>query len=393
LKIKGKGVFPIGAASLATKDTSEVFFGDIIYPTGIDSMKRIERSVDFVTSRYYSYKRGRNNLLKYVNEDIEYNYIDTTIDHPESENYLNIVEGYMNGKRIIIVDENYNKDLSDDSIRKVEEIEWTDPNDFVEFTYPIYNGKEIVYEKSWVGFRTYDGNDMIHWGKFEHIIAEFSLDEKVYKIAISRPAYDFVYDYESDAPFVLQFKLLNDQEDTYEYFETDFLQLGQYVKLDNQYYCLENISRDGRELTLVKENDFPSKIGIQVGMKAPEFTCIAENGDTVHSSDLYDKGIIIVNMCGCGGDYESTQAYNDILSEFGEEYHVLGVDSQFFNEPGGILINSENPFNEEFFMNYRQMYCSRATYVIDEGFRVETKFASTDWQAFLVNDKTASNTR
>lgn len=383
-KIKGTGVFQPRSISLRTKDTSNLFLGEITYPIGIDRVKRVELSVDFVVSTYYSYKKGQDNLLKYVNEDIKYNYIDTASCLPQNETLLNIIEGSVDGSRVLIIDENNNKDLSDDSIRKVEEIEWDNPNDFVGFTFPIFNGSEIVHEKSWLGFRINDEDDMIYWGKKEHIIAEFRIDEKAFTIDIGRPfAYDFVYDYDDMHPYMLQFKLLTEEEDTYDFLKSNYLQLGQYVKLGDQYYYIQNISRDGKELTLVKEDDFPSKIGTQVGLMAPEFNCIAQNGDTVRSIDLKDKGIIIANMCGCGGDYESVQAYNDILSELGEEYHVLGVDSQFFSETRGILINSDNPFNEEFYKNYRQMYCSRSTFVIDKDFRIETRLVTTDWQSYF----------
>lgn len=392
-KYKGTGVFHPGTLPLRrTHDTLNLFIGDIKYPIGIDSMKRAELSVDFTARIYYQYKKGQDKLLEIVKEDLKYNYIDTSLSLQESESHINIIEGHLDGKRVLIVDENNNKDLSDDSIRQVDELELDNPNDFVEFSYPIYNGSEIVIEKSWLGFRIH--NNMIWWGKKEHIIAEFTIDEKFFSIDIGRPnAYDFVYDFDDMHPYILQFKLLSDEEDAYDFLKSNYLQLGQYVKLDDQFYCLQNLSRDGKELTLVKEDDFPSKTGIQVGLKAPEFTCIAQNGDTVRSADLKDKGLIIVNMCGCGGDYESVQAYNEILSELGEEYHVLGVDDQFFSETKGLLINSGDPFNEEFYKNYRQMYCSRTTYVIDKDFRIETRFVTTDWQAFFVQENTAIRTK
>jgi len=379
-KIKGTGVFQPGTLPLRARDTSEYYIVEIILPTGIDSIRRLEYSVDFVRNYYFAYKGGQENLRKYIEEDVEHNYIDTSLCLPESESLYNIIEGYLDGNKIFIVDENNNKDLTDDSIRRIEDIETDNPDDFVEFRYNVYDGKEFVSERSWLGFRYQD--NLIWWGKKEHTIAEFTIDEKSYKIAIGRPhAFDFVYDFESTAPYLLAFVPLNDNEVEYE--ESEYLQLGQYMILDSQYYCLQNLSRDGKELTLVKEDDFQNQTGIQVGLKAPEFNCITIDGDSVHSIDLKDKGIIIVNMCGCGGDYESVKAYDDILSEFGKEYHVLGVDSQFFDYTEGVLIDSGDLYNEEFYKNYRQMYCSRKTYVIDKDFRIASIFNSIEWQAFL----------
>jgi hypothetical protein len=389
-KAKGVGVFTPGTIPLNARDTASYFISDIIYPTGIDSLQRSERSVDFVMKYYYDYKRGLDRLLRYVNEDIEYNYLDTTRCLSEKQCQINILEGYLDGERVLIVDENNNWDLSDDSIRNVDEIELDDPDDFVEFVYRIYNGKEVVVEKSWLGFRVIDGR--VFWGKREHIVAEFAIDDKTYKIGIGRPnAYDFVYDYESMTPYLLQFFALDDTAVEYDFLRSNFYQLGQYINLNNQYYCLQQLSRDGKELTLVKESDFPSKTGTQIGMIAPVFCCVTQNGDTIRSENLKDKGLMIVNMCGCGGDYESIQAYFDIEKEFGEEYHVIGVDSQDVGVSSGILINSDIPFNEQFYKDYRQMYCSRMIYVINKDYRIEAKFLSQEWKEFHEEQKATTN--
>ncbi len=381
-KAKGAGIFAPGLIPLNATDTASFFVSDIVCPDGIDSLKRSERSVDFVLKYYYDYKRGLDILLRYVNEDIKYNYLDTTRYLPERENQINILEGYSDGERIIIIDENNNWDLTDDSIRRIDEIELDNPEDFVEIAYKIYNGKEFVVEKSWLCFGVLDGK--VSWGKREHIVAEFAIDDKTYKIAIGRPnAYDFVYDYESKFPYILQFFPFDDPATEYDFLSYNFFQLGQYIKQDNQYYCLQELTRDGKELVMVKEKNFQSKIGTQIGMIAPEFCCIAQNGDTIHSKDLKDKGLIIVNMCGCGGDYASIQAYSDIIDKYGEEYHVIGVDSQNVEDPIGILINSEIPFNEQFYKDYRQMWCSRIVHVINEDFRIEARFRSQKWKEVL----------
>lgn len=380
-KQKGVSVFRTSTGPLRMKDTSDTFISTIIYPTGIESIKRYEKYVDFKNKSYYDYKRGESFFLDKLLADIENNRIDTSIFLPENENVINILEGYVDGRKIVIVDENNNKDLADDRVRIVEEIEWSNPDHFYELRFPISNGNEIVEEISWINFRTMGDNEELGVSIFEHVVADFIVDDKRFRIATVKYGGDFTYD--QYLPTTLLFALLNDEEENFEFTESDFLQLGQFVKLDDQYYCIADISHNGGLLTLVKEKDFSSQVGTQVGILAPEFTCITEKGDTLHSKNLKDKGIIVVNMCGCSGNNGVFKAYEDILSEYGESFHVLGVDSDFGPRTTGTLINSENPFNEEFSLNYRQAYCSYVTYVINKEFRIGKKFQTRDWRDFL----------
>ena len=382
VKQKGLGVFQYSASPLYTKDTSETFITTIIYPTGIENIKRSEKCVDLKTYAHYAHKKGQAFFWDKLVEDIEKNRIDTSVFLPEVNNYINILEGYVDGKRIIVVDENNNMDLTDDSIRMLEKIEWLNPDHFVECRFPISNGKEIVKEKSWINFKPEEGYDELLCGKFEHVVAEFRVDSRQFRIAsINYGSSDFTYD--PYLPPMLLFVLLNEEEEKKELTGTDYIQLGQFVNLNDQYYCIQDISHNGGQFTLVRENYFSKKVGTQLGMIAPDFICVTENGDTISSMNLKDKGIIVVNMCGCNGDYEIFKAYEDIVSEYGENYHVLGVDSQFSENMSGMLINSENPFNEEFYLNYRQAYCSYVSYVINKEFRIDNKFQTRKWRDFF----------
>jgi peroxiredoxin len=170
------------------------------------------------------------------------------------------------------------------------------------------------------------------------------------------------------------------EAEKYEYNKADYLLLGEVFRLYDEYYRIEDISHNGGELTLIKEHNFENRTGTQVGMKAPEFNCISVDGDTINSITLHDKGIIIVNMCGCGGDTESIEEYNKIKSRYGETFHIFGLDSQFDNETGGVLINTENPYNKEVYEIYRKNYCSRMTYVIGKNRKIRNKFSTKNWQ-------------
>jgi len=379
-KLKGIGILPSSSGPLYLRDTADSFITSIVYPAGITKLRRDEYCIDLKAHAYYSQKKGGTFAWEKLAADIENNRIDTSVFLPEAENYINILEGYVEDKKVVIVDENLNKDLSDDPIRLLDEIEFLNPDHFVEIRFPMSNGKEIVDEISWINFRTLEGYEELDIGQFEHIVADFSIDEKQFRVASIQFNSGFTYD--QYLPATLLFVLMNDEENRV-LNASDYLQLGQFVKLDDQYYCIEDISHNGGQLILVKEADFSSKVGIQVGLLAPEFSCITEKGDTLHSKNLKDKGIMVVNMCGCSGNNGVFKAYEDMLVEYGASYHILGVDSHFGPRTTGTLINSEHPFNEEFALNYRQAYCSFFTYVINKEYRIEKKFTTMSWRDFI----------
>ncbi|WP_223550956.1 hypothetical protein [Aestuariivivens sp. NBU2969] len=80
----------------------------------------------------------------------------------------------------------------------------------------------------------------------------------------------------------------------------EVITLDEFFKLNNSYYRFAEISKLGDEITLVKETDFESKVGTQLGMLAPEFEAISISGETVNSKALHDKVIVVANACGCG---------------------------------------------------------------------------------------------
>ena len=361
-KSKGQGVFGIGASKLYMKDTTEDFISTIIYPSDIKSIKRTEKCIDFAVHRFYRFKEGDKDYLDFLTKDISLNNIDTSNCLPRTKNYINIIEGYKNEQRVFIVDENNNKDLTDDSVRFVYEIDYTNPDNLVECHFQMYNGEKIVDEKSWLNIGVGKGGEQLYCGEYEHCVADFTIDKKHFSMAINdNGASDFSYDLYN--PMALRFVLIDTQDKNKVYYQSDFLQLGEVFCLNKIYYRIEEISHNGGQLTLVKEKDFEKRIGTQIGMISPDFECISTTGDTIRSNNFRDKNTIIINMCGCGGDTLSVSSYKQIIAKYSEIMNIIGVDSQFSNDLDGILINSEDPFNKKFYENYRKTYCSRLSYI------------------------------
>ncbi|WMI64062.1 hypothetical protein RBH94_08255 [Aestuariibaculum sp. YM273] len=331
---KGDGLFQLGAAPLALINASE---------------------------------KPNNNFFKYPN-NIQ------NIKHTESlsSDFVDIMTGTNNGRNIFIIDENGNKDFSDDKIQSTKKILWS-KND-----KPIkYNHKTNTKGYSW--FRMGLVRDDFYFGRSEHLIGEFTIDNKSFTIHIADPMNALGSSYNID-PILALIKNQNIVKDSIS--NRDLLKLGEYLNLNGAYYKFNNISKNGEFITLIKEKNFNNKIGTQVGMIAPSFEAVSTSGDTINNNKLSNKITLVANSCGCGGDKKSTQAYYDIKKNY-KDLNVIHVDSKIDTELDGIHIDTENSFNKDFYENYRKQYCSRIVYVIGKDNRIIDKFEITDWKPIL----------
>lgn len=342
-KMKGSGFFDLGYGYLQFKDTFNTFSNSIKYPRGIKNLKRFQLKTDF-------------------NETDDYN--------------VEILLGNKNEKQIFIVDENNNKDLTDDSIRECEKIIWSSPPKVVKTKYMISNGQEIVKDSSWLCIGNSNGRILL--GKREHLIGEFSIDNESFEIGVTeqRNSMSFSYGFYPDITVLSN---LGVKKDSITY--SDLIKFGEVLNLNSKYYRFENISNNGDLITLVKDESSKAKIGTQKGMIAPSFKVITISGDTISSSNLSNKLTVIANSCGCGGSEKSTKAYYEMEKSLGNTINILHVDSGMEKSDIGVHIDSEEDFNKDFYNNYRKQYCSTICYVIGTDNRIIDKFDINEWKS------------
>lgn len=340
-KVKGKGLFKLGYGSPQFKDTSDTFLNPVKYPKNIKNIKRHQLKVDFREKKSFN---------------------------------IEILLGNKNGNQVFIVDENNNKDLTDDTIRECEKLIWGSLPQLIKCEYLISNGKAIVRDSSWLSIGKLNGNILL--GKREYLSGKFKIDNDDYEIGVfesSNPS-SFAY----YVPEITLLSQLGMNKDSLLY--SDLLKIGEVLILNNKHYRFENVSNNGDLITLVKEENFDTKIGTQKGMIAPDFNAITINGDTISSSILGKKITVIANSCGCGGDQKSTENFYEMKRFFGNTINILHVDSNMKKSNTGIHIDSEKEFNKDFSNNYRQEYCSRICYVIGKNKRIIDKFDINDWK-------------
>lgn len=343
-KQKGDGLFTLVVTLSDFKDTIEKFSHSVVYPKQISNIKRMERPTDFSAEKAY---------------------------------YVDIMNGRIGEKEVFIVDENNNKDFTDDSVRIYKPIKWRSNNDLIKCKYFISNGQKIVEDSSWLRIGIYY-NDL-WYGRSEHLIANFTIDKEKFKVGIidiRSGCFTYV-----EFPEIAQLSRDSKTKDTL--FQKDILKIGEFLDFNGNYFRFENISNNGEYITLTKEKNFDKQIGTQVGMIAPEFTCKTVVGDTVSSSALHDRIMVIANTCGCGGDRLSTEAYYDMRKEYSNNIHILRLDSKIDKGLEGLQIDMEQDFNSDIYKKYRSAYCSRMCYVIDKNNRIIDKFPVSKWKSDL----------
>jgi len=344
-KIKGSGLYQLGASSIKLLDTSETFSNSVKYPKNINELKRYQLKTDF-------------------NETKNYN--------------VELLKGIKDGKPIFIVDENNNKDFTDDSIREYKTIDWSKSAVLIKCKYLINNDIKTVQDSSWLNIGDSNGNLIL--GKREYLTSKFKIDNEDYEIGIVEPKnpLSFTYGFQTEISILSKSGIKKDSIS-----ESDLITFGEALSLNGNYYRFEKISNNGDVITLIKDKNFESKIGTQKGMIAPSFEVITMSGDTLTNSDLQDKLTVIANSCGCGGDKESTEAFFEMERTFGNQITILHVDSDIKMSDIGIHIDSQEKFNKGFYDNYRKEYCSRLCYVIGKDNRILEKFGINEWKTIL----------
>lgn len=342
-KKSGDALFSIGAYPLIFKDTLE-FSTNMSYPEYVINVKRAQRPIYFL---------------------------------PENDNFIEIMKGENEKEWIFVVDENNNKDFSDDSVRIQKKMNWFSSDDLIKIRFETVSEGLKTKDSSWVKIGIVENR--LFFGRSEHLIADFSLDDQRYEIGmVDIRAGDFTYGSDSELALLSENSVKKDS-----LLKKDILKIGEFVQLGVSYYRFEKISANGKHLTLIREKNFEKIIGTQIGMIAPRFNGISTQGEPVNSNSLHDKIIVVANTCACGGDKESSKAFYEIQEKFDGTINLIGLDSKINSKRKGLLLDMEHESNREVYKNLRQMYCSRICLVIGTDNRIIDKFEIANWKKHL----------
>jgi hypothetical protein len=373
---KGAGQFERIFAPLRFKEISDLSY-PLKLPTNLTDIKHTFKIVDYDAGWY---KRHRNDegleLPPFIIEAISDNTLDTTQLPTEEQNRIDIITGIRDSVQVFVLDENNNQDLTDDPVRVYQPMNWQSNENLIKSIFHRYNGDKIVEDSTWVKVGTLGANPMLFLGVAQYVTADFYLDGQFYQLG----AEDFQTSYTYLEP---TFALLTGKSVVKDSVQLkDILSPNEFVRLNTHYYRIDKVSRHGDFITLIKEHDFSAQTGTQVGIKAPAFTAISTTGDTIVSSNMHDKPLLIANSCGCGGDMRSLEVYDEMIRQYGKQAYMINIDTgrRGLDQEEGIYIDMEDEDNMDLVNNFRSEYCSRICYLIDVNNTVVGKFNVIDWR-------------
>jgi peroxiredoxin len=361
-KIKGVGLFTPMAGKIYLFDTTKFYKYPVKFPKNITDIKIAYNIIDF----------KKFNYADFHNKD-KWN------DPVLRNNSICIMSGQRGNDTIFIVDENNNKDFRDDSIRLFQKMDWKSFAKLIKIKYLIEKGSKWVEDSSWVNIGTIEGNEFIFVS--HHLESTCSIDNQIYQIGVADRQSNFSF----DEPILALISQNGIKKDTL--LEPELLKKGEYLKLKDTYYRFDTISNDGKSITLIKEKDFNSKIGTQVGMIAPDFNCKSIYGDTISFIDYKGKYLLLVNISACWSPQSSYKCYKDLTESYKDKIEFLGIDISpviLGNnikdlKLSGKFIIADGEENK-MIKKYRPDYCSRTCFLINPEGRIVDKFEIFDWK-------------
>lgn len=370
VKIKGGGIFDIGAGPATFRDTCEWKNLDWfdLYPdyhfVCPDSINELKLGFLYLMLDSLEYL-DKTNYKVYIQQNYSLAY-----------RQILMVNGEKDNSEVLIIDDNNNKDLRDDSIRQITEWHWNSDENLIDIKYQIDYGNMIVKDTGWYKIGKFRNNLLNSTS--QHLHSRFEIDNITFEINVAD---------ENSSTFCFLKPIMYLVSDNGIKCDTlilrDIVMQGEFIKLGQFYYKFQKLYNGSGTIVLIKEKNFEKLTGTQIGMIAPGFTCQTVSGDTIESSNLHDKSIIILNTCGCGGDRFSTQAYYDIREKYSNETYIIRLDSGIDKNLDGFQIDTEERFNGDIYQKYRNTYCSRICYLINKNGRIEDKFDVSDWEINL----------
>jgi peroxiredoxin len=383
-KIEGYGMLPSAILSIDFMDSTEHDSFQPVYPSNISDLNIASIIVDFKPFWYGNIKRNKSDYIVTFLKDFYPHKFDTLNVPSERNNSISIMRGQSEGKEIFIIDENNNKNFSDDSIRLVQKIDTELEPKLIKCNYNIYNGESLVANYGWINIGN-DRRNVLSYSVAHHLESVFSIEDKSYKIEVvnGNPFFRFCF----ENPILALVEKNGTKKDSL--LKSEILELGEYIDFNNSYYRFEDVSNDGRFITLIKEEDVSNKIGTQIGFIAPDFNCTSIEGDSIRLSDYKGKNLLLVNTTACWSTIMSYEHYKDLTQKYATKVDILGIDNSpdFLNQnikdlnlTGKFIIAGNNKTVQN---NYREDFCSRTCFLINQDGRIADKFEIGDWKTSL----------
>ncbi len=383
-QIKGPGLmyYMSGINDLRFQIPDSLKF-DVILPDNIQDIQVAVELADYNTFGYERTIKAGNDTSKYYKALIDHKKFNPSRLLTYKENSVCFLRGMRGQDTILIVDENNNKDFRDDPIRPVEKLDFKSTEKLFKCDYTIFNGMQYVTASNWITIGTWK-REGIWFLSNQHFTAELTLEKSNYEVEL------FFWDtrFWFYKPQLALIGANGFKRDTVLRGET--LQIGEYLKLKEGIYKFEDISNNASTITLVREDHYQDIAGTQIGSIAPDFKCLATNGDSVSLKDYKGASVLLVNISACYSLPGSQEVYKDLADKYGSKLDMVVIDRaggylKFIEQwdQTGKLVNADTPENADFAKKYRPDYCSRTCFLIGPDGRIADKFEIFNWEKNL----------
>ncbi len=361
-KVRGNGLFMIGAGRFPFRDTTDEIIQDwldypVQYPEGIDSLKVGFSLITFSPLRY---------LGEAADTSSGYN--------KDKSNTIVAMSGKLAGEEVYVFDQNNNEDLRDDSIRTLNDLQWKPRENIIRCEYIVEKNGEERLDSSWFHIGKLRGTPWSYTS--QHAVSTLFIDDYEYQIGVvdaNSSSFDFL------RPQIAIFAEGEVDRDTL--LLRDYISIDEYLKLGEFYYKFEDFYNGDGTIVLIRDPDFDKKVGVQIDALAPDFEFVSLGLDTFSNNDFDKDFLLICNFSGC--TRRSYDVFKDLVEADIENLSVVGIESGLNVDLGGVTLDVEDPFNEDMYKKYRNWYSSYDSYLIDREGRIVDKFSIFDWEDHL----------
>ena len=377
------GTYLVGAGQLGFSDSERAnYISNHILPDNIQEIEIGFFPVDF-KPYYYEWHETEEYWAERFPSYVSSNKIDTLNIPSFYDNNISILIGLQNGEPIFIVDQNNNHDFRDDTIRKLQKLDWLTNDDLIYVQFKIYNEKQVIDDYSWINVGLY-GNHIFCFAS-HHLSADFFIDNQKFTLEIFNHQSGIAI----DNPLMIIPSIIDTINEVTANSET--IKIKEFIKLNGEYYQFAHITNDGSYVTLIKERNFENQIGLQPGMIAPEFKAKTIAGDTISLNEFKGDYLLLVNHTSCWSEITTYQHHKEISEVYKDRIRYIGIDNshretllrqiQNLSLPGDFLIaENENPEIEE---HFRPDFSSRTCFLICPAGRVIERFEISYWNENL----------
>lgn len=357
----------------------------IKYPQNISSLKVGIELADFKPYWYSKLKKDKSDYLQSFLKKYYPGKIDTANIPTLKANSIVILSGLSFGKEVFIVDQNNNKDLTDDQIWPSRPIDTKWNSTIIECKYNIFDGKETTEDSGWINIGTNKMN-VLSLSIGCHLESTVTIDKSQYTFGIVNESPINRFSYDSPVLAILS-KDNSSRKDSI--LRSEMIELGENIKLGNNYYRFADITNDGKYISLIKEKDTNNLIGCQVGMMAPDFECHAVGNDTLSLKNYKGKYLLIANLTADSSPKSNYQYYTELHKQYANKLEILGIDfasqdfeknSQTFDLTGKFIMAEGNISIQK---TYRKDHFSKVCFLINPEGRIVEKFDISQWEQTL----------